>query len=237
MPALAAATFDREVAVIGDIHGRSDLLRRLLARLPVGIPILVLGDVGDRGPDTRGTIDTLLAHGGTGVRGNHDEWLTAWACGRGFDRFALSPKMGGRATLDSYGVQASDPDAIDAEADRVPDAHRAWIAALPVALDLRVCGEPYWLVHAGVPSTEPLVGVPIAEVVPHLARTNPAVLLWSATDPDEMLPVDRTVIMGHRRRKRPLDAGHVLAIDTGAGMPEGALTAVVLPERRFVTVG
>jgi len=222
--------------VIGDIHGRSDLLDRLLARLPADRPVFVTGDVGDRGPDTRGVVDRLLARGVRGVRGNHEEWVLAWLDGQ-FDDFALSRAMGGAATLASYGVTGRASGAIEAQANRVPEAHRAFFRGLPLVLDLHVAGVPYWLVHAGHPSTEDLRGVPLDEVVPHLARVRPASLLWAKNDPETMLPVGRTVIMGHLRVPEPIDTGEVLAIDTGAGTVPGApLTAVLLPERRFVQV-
>lgn len=228
--------FDEPVAVIGDIHGRADLLRGLLDRLPPSMPVLVVGDLCDRGPDTRGVLDLLVARGADGVRGNHDEWFTAWASRDGFDSAALSPMMGGSATLSSYGVIGRTSGQVEADSWRVPSSHRALLERLAVAVDLEVQGHPYWLVHAGIPSTEPFVGLSAAQVVPHCVRENRAALLWGAVDPEAMVPVDRPVVMGHVPRRRPLDTGHVLAIDTGCGtLPEGALTAVVLPERRFVT--
>jgi hypothetical protein len=51
-----------------------------------------------------------------------------------------------------------------------------------------------------------------------------------------MLPVDRPIVMGHRQVREPLDTGEVIAIDTGAGEPDGRLTALLLPERRFLTL-
>jgi serine/threonine protein phosphatase 1 len=229
--------YDQPVAVIGDIHGRADLLARLLLKLPAGIPVLVTGDVGDRGPDTRGVIDQLVARGATGARGNHDEWLCTWANGGGFDPFAISPKMGGLATLLSYGVVGLDPVAIEAQSHRVPPDHALWLSELAVAVDLEVMGAPFWVIHAGVPATVNLRGLAFREVVPHLAARHPATLLWPSNDPAEMLAVDRPVIMGHVRRRAPADFGSVIAIDTGAGTyTGGALTAVVLPERKFVSV-
>ncbi|MDP2305876.1 MAG: metallophosphoesterase [Pseudomonadota bacterium] len=230
--------YDQPVAVIGDIHGRADLLARLLDALPVDIPVLVTGDVGDRGPDTRGVLDLLVARGAEGTRGNHDEWLTTWALGGPFDPFALSPKMGGHATLASYGVIGRSPADIESQAHLVPEAHRDWLSARPHAIDLQVMGTTWWIIHAGVPSHVNLRGVAFADVVPYLAAHHPDALLWGANDPEEMLALDRPVIMGHVRRRSPLDIGHVLAIDTGAGtILGGALTAVILPERRFVRVG
>jgi len=69
---------------------RADLLARLLPLL-AHRPLLVTGDVGDRGPDTRGVIDALVSRGALGVLGNHDLWLAAGAAGEGFDRLALAP--------------------------------------------------------------------------------------------------------------------------------------------------
>jgi len=228
------ARFEGPVAVIGDIHGRADLLGRLLDQLG-DIPIIVAGDVGDRGPFTADAVDLLVRRGAIGVAGNHDIWLMTWAAGEGLDPAATSPMMGGVETLLSYGVTPTQP---GTGGSIVPFEHRRWLLGLHVAIDLEVCGERYYVVHAGVPSTEGLVGLELEEVVPFLARSKASTLMWSWTDPETMLPVDRTVIMGHSPRPEPLDTGEVLAIDTGCGTVEGGqLTAVVLPERRFVTVG
>lgn len=54
---LLLATF-----VIGDIHGRADLVRSLLPKLEIAESddVVFLGDYIDRGPDSRGVIDALL---------------------------------------------------------------------------------------------------------------------------------------------------------------------------------
>jgi len=201
------ACFDRPVAVIGDIHGRLDLLDQLLRRLPARMPIVVVGDVIDRGPDSRGVIERLLQRGAIGVRGNHEEWFIRWATGQGLDRAALNLKLCGAPTLRSYGVNTLIPAEIETRRDRVPDAHRAWLCGLPVALDLEVRGDRYWVIHAGVPSTVELAGLMIHEVVPHLAEQHPASLTWPSNDPEMMLPVDRPVIMGHVGQRRARDLG------------------------------
>ncbi|MCB9759275.1 MAG: metallophosphoesterase [Alphaproteobacteria bacterium] len=221
------------VAVIGDIHGEAGLLARLLERLPEDALVVCVGDLGDRGPDTRGVLDRLIERGAVGVLGNHDLWLRDWAVGRGFDRMALTPSMGGVTTLQSYGVKPGD---IEAQAPRVPEHHRRWLAALPVALDLVVAGQPWWVIHAGVPLHVRFPpGIELAELVPWLAREAPEALLWPKTPPDMMIPVDRPVIMGHQPQPRPLDLGHLIAVDTGSGRG-GALSALLLPERRFLTI-
>jgi hypothetical protein len=168
------------------------------------------------------------------VLGNHDEWLRAWASREGFDDFALHRSMGGRATLDSYGVLGRTVREIEAESWRVPAAHAEWLRGLANALDLHVGGVPYWVTHAGL--SPRIQELPAAERVPHLAVTNPRSLRWPSTPPEETPDTGRTLIMGHIPRGEPLDMGSVIAIDTGAGMfaAGASLTAVLLPERSFV---
>ncbi|MCA9494453.1 MAG: metallophosphoesterase [Myxococcales bacterium] len=222
---VARASLDR-VAIVGDIHGRWDLLEALLARLG-DVPLVTVGDVGDRGLDTRGALDLLVERGALGVLGNHDLWLAAWAAGEG-----LAPLPGSTPTLHSYGVS---PVGAERRGGSVHPAHRDWLLGLPVALDLQVAGEPWWVVHAGVPAAGWGQVAP-DRAVPTLAREHPLELIWPKHDPEHAPILDRPVVCGHRPRKEPLDAGHVVAIDTGAGHG-GRLTALLLPERTFVTVG
>lgn len=233
---------DGPVAVIGDIHGRLDVLQALVARLDRlhprrAMPLFVVGDVVDRGPDSRGVLELLSSRGARGVRGNHEEWFARFAAGGGFDTAALSPFVGGRAALASYGIEATSPREIEALRRKVPPAHRAWVNALPAALRLVVDGAPFWLVHAGVSDIAVTIEEPVARMH-ELAATAAGGFLWPTLTPDEMATLDAPVISGHVCRREPVDAGHAIAIDTGCGVwDDGALTAVLLPSRRFVTVG
>lgn len=224
-----------QAAVIGDIHGRLDLLERLIDRLQ-GRPLISVGDICDRGPDSSSCVDLLVREGAHGVRGNHEQWLIDWCEGQGLDRRALHHRMGGRATLLSYGV---DPDsaAVDSAHSAVPAYHKAWLSALPYVLDLQVEDESYWVIHAGIPGVFSFNGLLPEEVVPHLLDKHPDSLLWTKTQPDMMPWVDRSVILGHVPQREPYDDGRVIAVDTGAGRwSDGSLTAVLLPEREFVSV-
>lgn len=234
--AVRTLAFRGPVAVIGDIHGDLVLLDRLLARLG-DMPVLFAGDVCDRGSDTRGVVERLISQKCMGIRGNHEDWVRAWLGGDGFDRFALHPMMGGEHTLRSYGVEGRTTGEVNRQRSRVPAHHAAFFLDLPVVIDLTVGDEAYWLVHAGVPCTEVIRRMPMAEVVPWLAERKPEALLWGSTEPDMGLPVDRPVIMGHMAQRKPMDLGFVIAVDTGCSTTHHrALTAVILPERRFVTV-
>ena len=229
--------FDRPVAVLGDLHGRSDLLDLLLPHLGER-QLVVVGDVIDRGPDSAGTIARLIARNAVGVRGNHEEWLLAWLRGDGLDDWALRPKMGGLATLRSYGVVGAGHGEIERQSHRVPAAHRAWLESLALVGDLDVMAARFWLIHAGVPAHVSFKGIAYDQLVPFLAENHARDLLWGSNDPEAAPPLDRPVIMGHQPRDEPLDTGDVLAIDTGAGSRKGGrLTALLLPERTFITVG
>ncbi len=137
---------------IGDIHGHIDPLRAAHDRVArdretVGdsvAPVVHLGDLVDRGPQSSAVIDFLLdglARGQPWVvlQGNHDRY---------FQRFLetpqlidprvphldwLDPRLGGAATLASYGIDTTgDP----AEVHRrtrgtVPEDHRSFLASRP----------------------------------------------------------------------------------------------------------
>ena len=82
---MLATVVDYPIIAIGDLHGRTEFLRRLvqrLRRLPEWprCSLVFLGDFVDRGPDSRGTINLVLEllaerPGSTAVAGNHDYGL------------------------------------------------------------------------------------------------------------------------------------------------------------------
>jgi serine/threonine protein phosphatase 1 len=229
------------IAVIGDVHGESGLLKALLRQLdrehPDGrMPVVVVGDVCDRGPDTAGVIDQLVLRRASGVRGNHEEWLCRYAAGEGFDDIALSKMVSGRATLLSYGIEVDSRSAIEDSWRTIPRAHRTWLASLPAALRLVVDGIPFYVVHAGVKASL-MPELPAAFRLEGIVAGAAEDLLWATLTEAEMAVLDAPVIHGHRPVAMPVDAGHAIAIDTGAGtFGDGRLTAVILPERRFITV-
>ena len=140
MSGLVSIHSDRPVAVIGDVHGRADLLAELLVRVGDRLVISV-GDVVDRGPDVKGCITLLLAPGAGGVLGDHEEWVQRWVTGGGFDTFALHPAMGGDATLRSYGVVGCTPTVVGEQRFRVPADHVGWCEGLADSIDLPVLGQ------------------------------------------------------------------------------------------------
>jgi len=108
------------IYALGDIHGQSAMLDTALSRIEAdGGPdaeIVFLGDFTDRGPDSKGVIDRLIAGRDAGrnwrfVMGNHDRYLLRFVQdGRQHDPRTtspinwLNPRLGGTTTLASYGV-------------------------------------------------------------------------------------------------------------------------------------
>ena len=226
------------VYVIGDIHGRSDLLDKMileieadLERRPVADGLTVtLGDYVDRGPDSRGVLDRLAYNPFPtryiALKGNHEEL---------FEAFLSDPKiasqwrrLGGLETLHSYGVSVAAvmigrgfEEASSALRRAVPEEHLRFLGSLELAVSV---GD-YFLCHAGVRP-----GIP-------LEHQRAEDLLWIR---DEFLnsktSFGKVVVHGHTPTASPEVLPTRINIDTGA-FATGRLTCLVLEggRRRFIS--
>jgi serine/threonine protein phosphatase 1 len=94
------------ILAIGDIHGCSTALRTLLNVVQPGADdiLVTIGDYIDRGPDSKGVLDTLLELEQTtqlkALTGNHEILFTEAAAGR--LEMANWLAVGGHETLQSY---------------------------------------------------------------------------------------------------------------------------------------
>lgn len=227
------------IYAIGDIHGQFEMLRAAHARIEAdrravgdpGAPVVHLGDLVDRGPDSRGVIDLLIegTEGGAPwivLKGNHDRmflnFVRAGATGDVGLRPELTwldPKLGGAETLASYGVRprrwTSRQGAFAAAVEAVPDRHLAFLDALP----LMHVTDDLLFVHAGIRP-----GVPLSEQVEDD-------LVWIRSpfledDRDH----GRLVVHGHTPVRTPEHYGNRIDLDTGAGFGR-RLTAAVFEGR------
>jgi serine/threonine protein phosphatase 1 len=222
------------IYAIGDIHGRADLLDRMLncidadlASNPIRVGIEVyLGDYIDRGPASRDVLDRLVARKRTFrtvfLKGNHETYLTS---------FATNPpileewqQFGGLETLMSYGIRPS----INANAttqaqlaaaldQALPESHRRFIDNLKSSF---TCGD-YFFAHAGVRP-----GVP-------LAKQREEDLLWIRQDfllYEE--DFSKIVVHGHTPVPQPDVRPNRINIDTGA-YATGRLTCLRLEDDRI----
>ena len=157
--------------VIGDVHGCADALDRVLAIVERDVAnsktaecsLVFLGDLVDRGPDSRGVVERVMRLCGGGwaagqaicLMGNHeDTLLRAW---RGDGRVMGDwLRFGADATLRSYGLDVPARKMGDARPDpkrllklmrrAVPRAHIDFLAGLP----LLVRFGDFVCVHAGI---------------------------------------------------------------------------------------
>ncbi len=139
---------------IGDIHGCSDLLDALLARIERHAAgrdrkLVFLGDYVDRGPDSAAVLRTISRlqwaepDSVVCLMGNHERMLLDALQTKDTEFHWLA--NGGEATLASFGAQ---------EVADLPQTTLDWIEALPTLHD----DELRWYVHAGfAPGTEPSV--------------------------------------------------------------------------------
>jgi serine/threonine protein phosphatase 1 len=153
----------QRIYAIGDIHGRRDCLDVLLerigedndARAPAKTTLVFLGDLVDRGDDSRGVVDRAMKLGDAldcrFLMGNHEEvFIKAWEGDESSAR--LFHRIGGRETALSYGVPASAYDAADFDQlVKLLDAHvpAEHIAFLRRFDDTYAAGD-YLFVHAGI---------------------------------------------------------------------------------------
>lgn len=224
------------IYAIGDVHGYLSELEkahRLIAedRVRVGdetAPVVHIGDLCDRGPNTRGVLDFLIAGLAAGepwhvLKGNHDRMMQWWL--EDFPRedphlmigfYWLHQRLGGETTLASYGIEIKGNErvySVHAEArDAVPAEHLAFITALPTALELGAC----LFVHAGIRP-----GVP-------LDRQAEDDLVW-IRKPFHVSTADHgpLVVHGHTPVEAVTHYGNRLNIDTGAGYGEPLVPVVI----------
>lgn len=224
------------IYAVGDIHGRSDLLDKLLVSIAGeekdGVPaqLVFLGDYLDRGPDSRGVVERLISLGRQRpetvfLKGNHEGYFLNF-----LDDPVANPHWidweGADETMWSYGVRhggVARDQVVRALNEQMPPAHREFLRSLELT---RVFGD-YLFVHAGLKP-----GVPLEE-------QNEQDLLWIRGEfhraPEDLRP-DKVVVHGHQPIKKPVDVGWRIGVDTGAFFT-GVLTAVVLEgtSRRFLS--
>ncbi|WP_212522712.1 metallophosphoesterase [Actibacterium sp. MT2.3-13A] len=220
---------------IGDSHGHLDHLREVHRRIAADrarlgdevAPVVHLGDYVDRGPDSRGVLAFLLqglAEGRNWVllKGNHDRMMALFLRApeerdpRRPDLHWLEDRIGGRATLASYGVDVS-PDRpaeeIHEEARRlVPPAHVALLEGLRPSY----ARDGVFFCHAGIRP-----GLALAE-------QSEDDLVWIRGEfHDDRRDHGALIVHGHTPVERVTHYGNRLNLDTGAAYG-GPVSAVVI---------
>ncbi len=201
---------------IGDIHGCKIALDALLDVIQPGPDdiVVTLGDYVDRGPDSRGVVDTLVELGAktrlVGILGNHEEMMLDVILHGAPHHEWL--RFGGVDTLESYGF--------DGDLDILPPEHQEFFDSLG---DYFV-HEDYFFTHAAYDAHIPLEHQP-TEMLRwyHLTEGVPG--------PHHS---GKIAVVGHTANKdgEILDAGHIICLDTYC-YGGGWLTAMDLNTRQI----
>lgn len=218
--------------VVGDIHGRVDLLEQLLAKIEADISararrdnfIVFLGDVIDRGPSSAEVVERLRTYQPNDatpifLTGNHEEVMLSVLQGKE-GLLASWLKFGGTECLESYGVDTEALKGMGEDRARevirasVPEAH---VDFLNGGGDTFRFGD-YLFVHAGIRP-----GVALDEQEVHDLR-------WIR----EPFLNDRNehgfvVVHGHTITSEVDERPNRIGIDTGA-YATGKLTALAIED-------
>ncbi len=186
------------VLAIGDIHGCSTALDLVLAAADPkpDDQIIALGDYVDRGPDSAGVLERIIALHKTGhltaLRGNH-EWMMLEAR---YGRPNTWLMYGGREALASY----AKPDRTVSLKD-VPQHH--WQFLENELVDLCEL-ETHFFVHGNVDPDRPL------------SDQSADVVLWDKFDNPRPHMSGKIMVCGHTQQRsgNPINLGHAICIDT-----------------------
>lgn len=190
------------ILAIGDIHGCSIALRAVLDTVRPGEDdiLVTLGDYVDRGPDTKGVIDTLISLEKTTqlkpLTGNHEIlFLDAMQAGQNVTGWL---GVGGRETLLSY-----TPAGEDLSWNHVPAEHVDFLTQRCLRYYET---ETHLLVHAN------------ANSVYALSEQNDDWLFWTRFDDSFPHVSGKTMICGHTAQKTGLPAlkPRAVCLDTWA---------------------
>jgi len=219
---------DVRLYVIGDIHGRLDLLERMIELVNLDIKksggdclVVTLGDYVDRGPNSHGVLDRLLnnpfAAQYVALKGNHEALL---------EEFLSNPviaaqwwRLGGLETLRSFDISVTrwmtnrnfSRTAAQLRA-ALSREHMEFLASLKTSV---IVGR-YFLCHAGVRS-----GIP-------LEQQSETDLLWIRDDfLSSRLDFGKIIVHGHTPVGEPEVLPNRINVDTGA-FATGRLTCAVL---------
>lgn len=232
------------VYAIGDIHGRADLLQRMYSTIiedaasaapGTRIAVVLLGDLVDRGMQSRQVIELAMApalpsdYTVTVLLGNHERMLLDFIeSGKGAEAWLAT---GGAATLASYGCappagltgRSQIAQLRDELASRQPERHRVFLRYLPHHISY----GSYFFVHAGINPARSLADQREADLIwirkPFLSHGG---------------PFEKIVVHGHNITAAPEMLPHRIGIDTGA-YATGVLSAIILEadQRRILQVG
>lgn len=231
----------QRVYAVGDVHGCLDQLNSLIAQIEADdrsrgdaqTQLIFLGDVLDRGPNSSGVIERLIALAETRgnvrfILGNHEEVFLRSLEGN-TEALRMFVQIGGRETMLSYGISQRDYDRTDYDEllvlmqAHVPAHHVAFLKGF----EDRIAIGDYAFVHAGVRPGVALEDQKLSDL-----RWIRSSFLKSKEE------FGKLIVHGHSKHDEVVVRPNRIGIDTGA-YESGRLTALGLEgaDRWFLVAG
>ena len=208
--------------LIGDVHGCLPELERLLREIdvdPTADRVILVGDLTAKGPDSPGVVALAREQGFSAVLGNHDAKV-------------LSLRRAG--ALDA--TRGAEPGTHAHVAARLGGGDWRYLEELPLYLSLPELAT--LVVHAGF-----VPGVPLPEQPRHLLlnmrsitpKGEPSKRVHDGVPWGSRWPGPAHVVFGHDAVRGLQKHPYATGLDTGC-VYGNALTGLILPERRLVSV-
>jgi hypothetical protein len=208
-PPISPATPKRTI-VIGDVHGCFKELMDLLRKVEMGPEdeLICVGDLICKGPDSLSVVQWALeAPNVRCVLGNHEaRFLNCW-------------HQGEIPNIKPYDLETYEQ--MKGEFERCMRFFATW--------PLYIERDEFVVVHAGLDSRHPLKAQSSADLT-NIRCLNGLGIPWYEAYEDK-----RLVVFGHWARQKPVVRNNAIGLDTGC-VYGGELSALILPERRIVSV-
>lgn len=203
--------------IIGDVHGCLDELIALVRKLDPepGDQLVQVGDLVAKGPDSQGVVAWAREHAMVAVMGNHDQRLVQF-------------KEEGKELRPEHAKVAK----------TLKPADWAYLQALPFWRDFPQPSGLVRVVHAGVAPGVPLVKMRKRDLVTMRSITAAGEISDTISDGvpwASRWPGPEHIVFGHDAVRGLQQYEKATGLDTGC-VYGGALTALVLPELRLVSV-
>ena len=218
-------------AIIGDIHGCPSTLLDLLNQLPDDIDtIYSVGDLVDRGPNSREVVQICIDNNIKAVRGNHEDMLLDYLNKTGFYDHNFYESNGGAITLGSYWI-----DKLEHSDHSILTSHKDYLESLPYYIE----EDEFILSHAGIHPVYSTGEFGFGIWNDNSERCNTS-LMWNRESIDYM---GKLQIFGHtpvpcvtpiKTKKNKIKG---INIDTGCGKSVDAkLAALIFPSMNTISV-
>ena len=123
-----------ELNVIGDIAGQCEALEKLVSKMPK-CPVLSVGDMVDRGPNSKGVLDFFMQGGNLAILGNHENMLVdAYRKTDMYEPGLWLNQNGGFKTIESFVEGVEGVEIEDVPKYAIPEKYVTWLEGLPLYL-------------------------------------------------------------------------------------------------------